>query len=145
MKRFYNCHKATHSHHNAQIIVRSNLQHEGHFGITIRNSHTPGSGGIYVETVEHAEALIAALQDAIRTQLYTEEEIDTRSMHVNTLHDLDEATQRSKLRRQCRADRLKECLQLALGWIDAVPQETVLPVMPGFDRDYVDGVIHDCD
>lgn len=93
MKSFYNCHRAAHSHHNAQIIARSNLQHEGHFGITIRNSHT----------------------------------------------------QRSKLRRQCRADRLKECLQLALGWIDAVPQETVLPVMPGFDRDYVDGVIHDCD
>lgn len=145
MKRFYNCHSATHSHNNAQVIVRSNMQHSGHFGVHIRNSHTPGSAGIYIETVEHAEALIKALQDAISTQLYTEEALDARNVHSNTLSELDKDTQRSKLRRQCHTDRLKDSLQAALDWIDAVPQDTVLPVMPGFDRDYVNGVLHDCD
>jgi hypothetical protein len=33
--------------------------------------------------------------------------------------------------------RLEECLDMALGWIDAVPSMTILPCMPGFDRDYV--------
>jgi hypothetical protein len=26
-------------------------------------------------------------------------------------------------------------------WIDAVPSDTVLPTMPGFDRDWADSVI----
>lgn len=38
---------------------------------------------------------------------------------------------------------LLDALEAALEWIDAVPQETVLPVMPGFDRDWVNGLVHD--
>lgn len=38
------------------------------------------------------------------------------------------------------ADLLKS-LKAALEWIDAVPQSVVLPTMPGFDRDSVDGII----
>ena len=37
--------------------------------------------------------------------------------------------------------RLLESLQNALEWIDNVPSNTVLPVMPGFDRDDVDNLI----
>lgn len=29
----------------------------------------------------------------------------------------------------------------ALEWIDAVPADTVLPAMPGFDRDWAEGVL----
>lgn len=36
---------------------------------------------------------------------------------------------------------LLTALQDALMWIDAVPQETPLPTMPGFDRDEVDALI----
>lgn len=36
---------------------------------------------------------------------------------------------------------LLEALELALGWIDAVPKDTVLPAMPGFDRDWVNGIV----
>lgn len=36
---------------------------------------------------------------------------------------------------------LVDALRAALEWIDAVPQETVLPIMPGFDRDWVDGLV----
>lgn len=34
--------------------------------------------------------------------------------------------------------QLLAALEAALDWIDAVPRETVLPTMPGFDRDVVD-------
>lgn len=39
------------------------------------------------------------------------------------------------------APELLEALQAALSWIDAVPNDVTLPTMPGFDRDWVDGVI----
>lgn len=39
------------------------------------------------------------------------------------------------------APELLEALQAALEWIDAVPQDVQLPTMPGFDRDWVDGII----
>lgn len=38
---------------------------------------------------------------------------------------------------------LLDALEAALEWIDAVPPETVLPVMPGFDRDWVNGLVED--
>lgn len=36
---------------------------------------------------------------------------------------------------------LVEALEAALEWIDAVPQDTELPTMPGFDRDWVDNIL----
>lgn len=36
---------------------------------------------------------------------------------------------------------LRDALIAALEWIDAVPSDTELPTMPGFDRDYVDSLI----
>jgi len=41
--------------------------------------------------------------------------------------------------------KLRECLSWALEWIDAVPDDTILPTMPGFDRDYVDNVLMSID
>ena len=40
-----------------------------------------------------------------------------------------------------REERLLTALEAALEWIDAVPADIVLPAMPGFDRDDVDGLI----
>lgn len=39
------------------------------------------------------------------------------------------------------ADDLLEALQAAMDYIDAIPKDIALPAMPGFDRDWVDGVI----
>ncbi|HHA1934041.1 TPA: hypothetical protein ACOEP6_002487 [Enterobacter ludwigii] len=39
------------------------------------------------------------------------------------------------------APDLLEALQAAMDYIDAIPRDIVLPAMPGFDRDWVDGVI----
>lgn len=39
------------------------------------------------------------------------------------------------------APELLEALQAAMEWIDAVPQDIQLPTMPGFNRDWVDGII----
>lgn len=39
------------------------------------------------------------------------------------------------------APELLEALEAALEWIDAVPSDTQLPAMPGFDRDWVNGII----
>lgn len=36
-----------------------------------------------------------------------------------------------------------EALEAALRWIDAVPSDTVLPAMPGFDRDLADNALQD--
>ncbi|WP_373203398.1 hypothetical protein [Citrobacter amalonaticus] len=38
-------------------------------------------------------------------------------------------------------ESLIEALQAAMDYIDAIPKDVVLPAMPGFDRDWVDGVI----
>ena len=38
---------------------------------------------------------------------------------------------------------LYKALQDALDWIDAVPSDTILPVMPGFDRDDVTNLINE--
>lgn len=35
---------------------------------------------------------------------------------------------------------LVKALDVCLEWIDAVPSDTPLPTMPGFDRDWVDNV-----
>jgi len=37
--------------------------------------------------------------------------------------------------------KLREALRWALEWIDAVPPDTTLPAMPGFDRDYVNDLL----
>lgn len=37
--------------------------------------------------------------------------------------------------------KLTEALRWALEWIDAVPDNVLLPTMPGFDRDYVNGLL----
>jgi hypothetical protein len=34
-----------------------------------------------------------------------------------------------------------EVIETMKGWIDSVPKDTILPVMPGFDRDWVDSVL----
>jgi len=39
------------------------------------------------------------------------------------------------------APELLESLQLALAWIDTVPKDTILPTMPGFDRDEINNII----
>lgn len=36
---------------------------------------------------------------------------------------------------------LREVSKAALAWIDAVPSDTELPTMPGFDRDWADSVL----
>jgi hypothetical protein len=36
---------------------------------------------------------------------------------------------------------LRDALSAALEWIDAVPKETPLPPMPGFDRDWADSLL----
>lgn len=36
---------------------------------------------------------------------------------------------------------LRKALRAALDWIDAVPSDTVLPTMPGFDRDDVEELL----
>ena len=45
-----------------------------------------------------------------------------------------------------KKELIKELLKVAeyaLEYIDAIPKEVELPVMPGFDRDWADGVIDD--
>lgn len=72
--------------------------------------------------VAHAEKVIAA-------------RIDKR---------LDEARKALRLfgeQATSREAELVDALRAALDWIDAVPQDVALPTMPGFDRDWVDGLI----
>lgn len=42
-----------------------------------------------------------------------------------------------------KRDELLEALEAALEWIDAVPADTVLPAMPGFDRDWADAIVEE--
>jgi hypothetical protein len=39
------------------------------------------------------------------------------------------------------APDLLEALEAAFEWIDAVPSDTQLPAMPGFDRDWTDNIL----
>jgi hypothetical protein len=44
---------------------------------------------------------------------------------------------------ETRSKNLEEVAMAMRDWIDAVPSDTVLPAMPGFDRDWADNVIDD--
>lgn len=39
------------------------------------------------------------------------------------------------------AAEVRDALRAALEWIDALPADLALPAMPGFDRDWVEGVL----
>jgi hypothetical protein len=40
-----------------------------------------------------------------------------------------------------RIEGLERALRWSLEYIDAIPADTPLPAMPGFDRDYVNGLL----
>jgi len=42
---------------------------------------------------------------------------------------------------ETRAKELEAVARAMREWIDAIPKETQLPAMPGFDRDWADDVI----
>lgn len=42
---------------------------------------------------------------------------------------------------EAHVERLQWCAKAAIGWIDSVPSDVVLPAMPGFDRDEFDAII----
>lgn len=44
-----------------------------------------------------------------------------------------------------RCKQLEQVCRAMRNWIDAVPKDTVLPAMPGFDRDWADNIIDDVD
>jgi len=44
-----------------------------------------------------------------------------------------------------RAKDLEEVARAMRDWIDAVPTDIALPSMPGFDRDWADSIIEECD
>ena len=74
--QFYSYMNPTHSHSNAQILQRDRLNHEEHFGLSIRNN-LDGNKYLHIETVEHATKLIEALQIAIdRGWLFTHSELE---------------------------------------------------------------------
>lgn len=55
--------------------------------------------------------------------------------------DGNDAYQQANANLIAAAPDLLEALQAAMDYIDAIPKDIALPAMPGFDRDWVDGVI----
>jgi hypothetical protein len=60
---------------------------------------------------------------------------------LDAMHQRAMRAERAQESAEDRVRNLEEALQWALEWIDAVPEDAQLPAMPGFDRDYVDGLL----
>lgn len=59
---------------------------------------------------------------------------DVKYVREDVVADHIERLEREKV-------KLREALHATLEWIDAVPSDTVLPTMPGFDRDWMNGLL----
>lgn len=66
---------------------------------------------------------------------------DSVGMSHQLPNDKDWKIRDANTRLMASSPRLLEMLEDALEWIDAVPQDTVLPTMPGFCREDVDDLI----
>lgn len=77
---------------NTQYLERNDLNHEGHFGLVIKDVYNTG-GHIQIENIEHAKQLIAALETAVDFGwLLSEAEIESYAVKgTTTLQDLIEA------------------------------------------------------
>lgn len=58
------------------------------------------------------------------------------------LADTNDRMLRETRRLEGKIEELRSVATALLEWIDAVPKDTVLPAMPGIDRDWVEKVIH---
>ena len=58
-----------------------------------------------------------------------------------TLIERDVLAKREHLLQE-QLNNLREVAEAMREWIDAVPNDTVLPAMPGFDRDWADNIIN---
>jgi hypothetical protein len=81
--------------------------------------HRDDSGTVYV-TLADAEAAVRAVASTSTAWRQTAETKDRQAAEV-----------------RAHLQQTRMALRWALEWIDAVPGDTPLPTMPGFDRDYV--------
>lgn len=97
MIEFYSYEFNTHSSKNAQVIRQAPARHENHFGAYVSNKRF-ADNNVYIESVEHAQSLIAALQQAIDTGMLLPMATIRRhyTPHSNTLEDIRQSMRRNK-------------------------------------------------
>lgn len=66
--KFYKSNFLLAGYHCIADILKPSYNHENHFGLSIANSRSDKEG-MYIESKEHAEALIEALKEAIATEV----------------------------------------------------------------------------
>lgn len=99
----------------------------------------PGKGTVNFRRFAHAYTRIPEAATRWDSSALDEKAHELVFLTTGEIAEFEDAGLLKKM--SCKASAL-EALYATLAWIDAVPQDTELPVMPGFDRDWVDGVVY---
>ncbi len=90
---------------------------------------------------ERTKSEVDSLKEALNEKDYDCDAEDVPREQLTEVYTLAYKLEKERDEKKNTEAKLREALRMALDWIDAVPKETILPTMPGFDRDEVEALL----
>lgn len=101
----------------------------------------PLTGNEFRDFVECPACSFIAIHDDVMAKIANHLKIREIMSKTKSLNAAYEGVGKRLAKLEQQNKELKEALRAALIWIDAIPNNTHLPSMPGFDRDWVEGLL----